>query len=165
MPVVSGVSGTETTMKSAMPQKLGSSLEREGAVDEIGDPNGAAVGDGDLHLERLGAASDRFADMAEAEEADGLAGHLVVNAVGRARPIGPVALPQAAIGFDERNMPGEQRGHHVFGDRLLVAEAVADDRRERQRVEIDAVVSGAREHGRASGLRVAAGLRRTSFRR
>jgi len=41
-------------------------------------------------------------------------------------------------------VPREERCHHVFGNRLLVAEAIAHDGRSGQGIEIDAIVPSAR---------------------
>ena len=38
------------------------------------------------------------------------------------------AETQLPIGVAERHVPREQRRHHIFGDRLLVPEAIADYR-------------------------------------
>ena len=109
----------------------------------------------DLHLKGLGPRRDRLADMPEAEQADGLARDLAMDALRRAGPIGPIALPQAPVGIRQRDAARQQGRHHIFRDRLFMAEAVADCGRGWQRVEIDHVVAGARhmEQLEPGGLR------------
>ncbi len=80
--------------------------------------------------------------MAEAEQADGGAGDLAMDSLGSARPIRPLALAQVGIGAGERDVAGEQGAHHVFGDGLLMAEAIPDACWG-QRREIDRVIAGA----------------------
>ena len=80
-----------------------------------------------LHLERLGAACNRLADMAITQQADGFAAHFVMGAVGGSRPIGPAALSQVVIGLLQGHVAGQNGAHHIFGNRLFVTEAVAHD--------------------------------------
>ena len=79
--------------------------------------------------------------MPEAEEADGQLGQFRMHASRVAGPVGPVAAPQARIRVGERNAARQQGRHDEFRDRLLVAEAVADDGARRNRGHIDPFIS------------------------
>src|SRR5690606_28826308 len=67
---------------------------------------------------------------------------LAVHAVRRAGPIGPLPLPQAGIRLGQRDAAGQDRRHDIFGDRRLVAIAIAHRDARRQQVQVDAVVAG-----------------------
>ena len=71
-------------------------------------------------------------------------GDLAVDALGRARCVRPLTVSQMTIGIRQGHMPFQQRRHHILRDCLLVAEAIANDGRIGNRVEIDGVVAGAR---------------------
>ena len=53
-------------------------------------------------------------------------------------------LAQLPVRIGERHVPRKQRRHHVFGDRLLVTEAIAYDGGVGKSAEIHRIVTGAR---------------------
>ena len=119
-------------------------VERKRAIHERGRGQGTSVGHMDFHFECLGPGGDGLADMPESEQSDRLLRELVVHALGSARPIGPISLTQTAIRVNERYVSLEQRRHHVFGNRLLVPEAIAHDGPIGEQGEVDRVVASPR---------------------
>jgi hypothetical protein len=82
--------------------------------------------------------------VAKSEEPNRLFRELIVDSLRRPGPISPIRLAQFPIRIGERYMSRKQRRHHVFGNRLLVAEAIAYDGRTRERAEVYCIVSGTR---------------------
>ena len=80
-----------------------------------------------LHLEGFGSSGNGLAYVPETKQSNRLFGELHVHAVGRAGRVGPQSPAQMPVGIGERHVALQQRRHHILGDGMFVAKAVAHD--------------------------------------